>query len=76
VESDLGPSGALHSIRAFGAKMPEHAGRLAAGQAVYGNPRTMYVDGPSMACGIDLANHNSAEMLRLQGGAMVPLICD
>jgi hypothetical protein len=71
VERDLGPSGALHSIRAFGAKMAEHAGRLAAVLTVYGNPDAMHVDGPSMACGIDLAKHYAAEMLRLQGGATV-----
>ena len=53
VESELRPSGALHSIRAFGAKMAEHAGRLAAVLTVYGNPDAMYVDGPTMACGIE-----------------------
>jgi Protein of unknown function (DUF3987) len=71
VESELRPSGALHSIRAFGAKMAEHAGRLAAVLTVYGNPDAMYVDGPTMACGIELAKHYAAEMLRLQGGATV-----
>ena len=71
VEYDLGPSGALHSIRAFGAKIGEHAGRLAAVLTVYGNPDAMHVDAQSMACGIALTQHYAAEMLRLQGGASV-----
>jgi hypothetical protein len=65
VEYDLGPSGALHSIRAFGAKIGEHAGRLAAVLTVYGNPDAMHVDAQSMACGIALTQHYAAEMLRL-----------
>jgi hypothetical protein len=71
VESDLGPGGNLHSIRSFGAKMGEHAGRLAAVLAVYGDPDAMEVGGEAMACGITLAQHYAAEMLRLQGGAFV-----
>jgi hypothetical protein len=71
VEADLGPGSPLYSIRAFGAKMAEHAGRLAAVLTVYGNPDAMQVEHESMACGIALAQHYAAEMLRLQGGAAV-----
>ena len=71
VESDLGPGGTLHSVQAFGAKMGEHAGRLAAILTVYANPDAMEVDAAAMACGITLAQHYAAEMLRLQGGASV-----
>lgn len=71
VERDLRPGGDLHSIRAFGAKMAEHAGRLAAVLTVYGNPDAMEVDREAVACGITLAQHYAAEMLRLQGGALV-----
>ena len=71
VEADLGPGGSLHTIRAFGAKMGEHAGRLAAVLTVYGNPEAMEVEAEAMACGIALAQHYAAEMLRLQGGATV-----
>jgi hypothetical protein len=71
VERDLRPGGDLHSIRAFGAKMGEHAGRLAAVLTVYGNPDAMEVDREAVACGIRLAQHYAAEMLRLQGGASI-----
>ncbi len=71
VERDLAPGGALHSIRAFGAKMAEHAGRLAAVLTVYADAGTMEVGAEALACGIMLAQHYAAEMLRLQGGATV-----
>jgi hypothetical protein len=71
VESDLRPGRELHPIRAFGAKMGEHAGRLAAVLSVYGDPDAMEVGGEAMACGITLAQHYAAEMLRLQGGASI-----
>lgn len=70
-EGDLAEGGALHSVRAFGAKLAEHAGRLATVLAVYANPDAAEVDGEAMACGIALAQHYAAEMLRLQGGAAV-----
>ena len=69
VEADLGPGGALHSICAFGAKMAEHAGRLAAVLTAYADPDGMEVNAEAMACGITLAQHYGAEMLRLHGGA-------
>lgn len=71
VEADLGLGRALHSIRAFGAKMAEHAGRLAATLTVYANPDAMEVDAEAMACGITLAQHYGTEMLRLKGGAAI-----
>jgi hypothetical protein len=71
VESDLGPGGELHSVRAFGAKMAEHAGRLAAVLTVYAEPDAMEVGVDAIACGIELAQHYAAETLRLQGGARV-----
>jgi hypothetical protein len=65
VERDLAEPGELCPIRAFGAKMAEHAGRLAAVLATYADPECMEVDGNAMACGIALAQHYAAEMLRL-----------
>jgi hypothetical protein len=65
-ESRLGDDGELRPIRAFGAKMAEHAGRLAAVLTVYGNPDAMEVDAGAMACGITLAQHYAAEMVRLR----------
>src|SRR5215467_10866548 len=73
VERDLGESGALRPIRAFGAKMAEHAGRLAAVLATYADPDCMEVDKESMACGVALAQHYAVEMLRLHSfGATDP----
>ena len=71
VESDLRRGGELHPIRVFGAKMAEHAGRLAAVLSVYADPDAMEVNAEAMACGIDLAKHYATEMLRLQGGAAI-----
>lgn len=71
VELELAAGGELHTIRAFGAKMAEHAGRLAAVLTVYAEPDAMGVDGTMMACGIALAQHYAAELIRLQGGAAI-----
>ncbi len=68
-EASIGTGGELEPIRAFGAKMAEHAGRLAAVLAVYADPDAMEVPGEMMACGIELAQHYAAEMLRLKGAA-------
>jgi hypothetical protein len=73
VERELAERGELRSIRAFGAKMAEHAGRLAAVLAAYADPDAMEVDGDAMGGGIALAQYYAAEMLRLQSaGAVAP----
>jgi hypothetical protein len=71
VETDLRHGGDLHPIPAFGAKMAEHAGRLAAVLSVYADPDTMEVNDDAMECGIALVQHYAVEMLRLHGGAAV-----
>jgi hypothetical protein len=71
VECDLGEAGELRAIRPFGAKMAEHAGRLAAVLAAYADPDAIDVDDHSMSCGIALAQHFAAELLRLHGAAAV-----
>lgn len=70
-ERAIGPGGEYASIRAFGAKMGEHSGRLAAVLTAYADPDAMEVPGEAMACGIELTRHYAAELLRLQGGAAV-----
>jgi hypothetical protein len=70
-EQALAPGGAYHAIKAFGAKLAEHAGRLAAVLAVYADPDAMEVSADLMACGIDLAQHYAAELLRLHGAASI-----
>ena len=67
----IGPGGELEPVKAFGAKMAEHAGRLAAVLAVYADPDAMEVPGETMACGVALAQHYGAELLRLRGAAAV-----
>ena len=51
--------------------MGEHAGRLAAVLTVLADPDAMEVDENAMESGIALARHYAAEMLRLQGGALI-----
>jgi hypothetical protein len=69
VERAIGPGGELHETKAFGAKMAEHAGRLAAVLALFADPDGMEVPGETMACGVALARHYAAELLRLKGAA-------
>ena len=71
-ERAMGAGCGLHRIRAFAAKLPEHAGRLAAVLTVYHNPDAMEVHADAMQCGIQLAMHYASEMLRLADGAAVP----
>jgi hypothetical protein len=71
VEAQLLPGGEFATIKAFGAKIAEHAGRLAAVLTVYADPDAMEVPAKMMAGGIALAKYYAAEMLRLQGGCTV-----
>jgi Protein of unknown function (DUF3987) len=70
-EAEVGPNGALSRIRAFGVKLPEHVGRLAAILTVYNDPDAMEVDLPAVKCAIDLGYYYANEMLRLHGAAAV-----
>lgn len=71
VERDLADGGALRPIRGFGAKLAEHAGRLAAVLTIYADPDAERVSAENMLHGIALAQHYAAEALRLQGAAAV-----
>lgn len=70
-EAAIAPGGRLTPIKAFAAKMAEHAGRLAAVLAVYDDPDAMEVPLPAMIGGIALAQHYGAEMMRLAGAASI-----
>jgi hypothetical protein len=73
-EAQLGDGGAYRTIRGFGAKLAEHAGRLAGVLAFYelgGGEMPPEVQAHHMAGGIELAQHYASEMLRLIGGAAV-----
>lgn len=69
VESQLRPGARLAPIRAFGSKLAEHAGRLAAVLTLYGDPDATEVSRDCMAAGMMLAEHYAEEMLRLHGAA-------
>ncbi len=71
VEREMRPGGSLGAIRAFGSKMAEHAGRLAATMTMFGDPDAVEVAAPDMANGIVLARHYAEELLRLGQAAMV-----
>jgi hypothetical protein len=71
IELAMGEGGAYAPIRAFAAKMAEHAGRLAAVLAIYADPETVEVPAWAMAGGTELAQHYAAELFRLIGTASV-----
>lgn len=70
-ESALMSDGGLVTVRAFAAKLAEHAGRLAAVLTLYYDPDAMEVSLIAMQSGVELATHYANEMLRLHGGASV-----
>jgi hypothetical protein len=71
VEARLLPDGGWRSIMAFGAKVAEHAGRIAAVLSVYDDPDATEIGAEAMACGCALAGHYATELLRLQGAAKI-----
>lgn len=70
-EQAIAPDGPLVPIRAFAAKLAEHAGRLAAVLTLFAYPDAMEVPLIAMQSGVALATHYGNEMLRLHGGAAV-----
>jgi hypothetical protein len=72
-ESAIRREGELVTIKPFAAKLAEHAGRLACILTVYHDPRAQSVPLWAMQMAIQLAGHFVLEMLRLQGGASVPM---
>lgn len=72
-ETAIRKNGELVTIKPFAAKLAEHAGRLAAVLTAYVDPRAQVVPLWAMEAGIQLAGHYAMEMLRLHGGASIPL---
>lgn len=70
-ERQMRRDGALAPIRAFGAKMAEHATRLAAVIAAFDDPECGEISLEAAACGQALAEHFAAELLRLGQGAQI-----
>lgn len=65
----LREDGPLGDLRDFGAKLPEHACRLAAMLAVYRNPSEPEVDHTCFDAGLSLALYYAKEQQRLRGDA-------
>lgn len=72
-ETAIRKNGELVTIKPFAAKLAEHAGRLAAVLTAYADPQAQVIPLWAMESGIQLAGHYAMEMLRLHGGASVPL---
>ncbi|TNF05058.1 MAG: DUF3987 domain-containing protein [Sphingomonadales bacterium] len=72
-EVAIGKNGELATIKPFTAKLAEHAGRLAAVLTAYADPQAQAVPRWAMESGIQLAGHFAMEMLRLHGGASIPV---
>jgi len=72
-EEAICKSGALVTIKAFAAKLAEHAGRLAAVLTMYSDPQARTVPHWAMKSGVSLAGHFAMEILRLHGGASIPM---
>ena len=65
VEVELGEAGQLHELSGFGAKLAEHAVRLAGVMAFIENPAINELDETAINRGIELARYYQAEALRL-----------
>jgi hypothetical protein len=65
VEVELGEAGQLHAISGFGAKLAEHAVRLAGVMAFIENPAINELSETAINRGVELARYYQAEALRL-----------
>jgi hypothetical protein len=71
VERELAPNGALEPIRGLANKLAEHSARLAAVLTLVRDLDAGVIELPEMQAGIALAEHYSAEALRLTGSGQV-----
>jgi hypothetical protein len=65
VERKLAPDGAWATIRALGAKLPEHAARIAGILTIITDPDAAEIGATALGGGMILANYYAAEALRL-----------
>lgn len=65
IETQIGPDGALSSIRPLANKVAEHAARLAGVLALAANIEAAEITSANMEAGIRLAEHYAAEGLRV-----------
>ena len=71
VERELPPGGLYEAIAGFAAKLPEHAARIAAVLAMYGDPNATEVDARALSNGITLSRHYASTALRVHGASSV-----
>ena len=71
IENSLSPNGDLDAIRGLANKLPEHAARLAGMLTLVDRLEAIAITAQHMSAGIQLAEHYSAEALRLFGGCKV-----
>jgi hypothetical protein len=71
VEVMLDPDGELRPIAGLANKLPEHAARLAGVLTLVRDIDAGEILVPEMAAGIELAQHYTAEALRLDGGSRI-----
>jgi len=67
----LGPHGDLQPISGFGAKLPEHAARIAGVLSLFENPDATNVNATALQNGITLSHHYAAAALRLHGQSRI-----
>jgi len=72
-EKAIANDGGLATVRAFGAKLAEHAGRLSAVLTIFHDPDAMEIPLVAMQSGVALATYYADEALRLNGSATVAL---
>ena len=65
IEGQIGPAGALVSVRGLANKIPEHAARLATVLTLMHDAKSGEINAEQMEAGIALAQHYVAEALRL-----------
>jgi hypothetical protein len=69
VETEIAPGGSLEPVRGFANKLPEHAARLAAVLTLVQDIHATEIADFELAAGIELAQHYTAEALRLHGAS-------
>ncbi len=68
----IGPGGQLEPISGFGAKMAEHAARMAAAMAWWSDHNVKEIDAETLSNAIQLVEHYADEALRLWQASVVP----
>ena len=71
VERELPTGGLFEPVAGFAAKLPEHAARIAAVLAMYGDPDATEIDARALSNGITLSRHYASTALRIHGASRI-----